>query len=97
MVASAAVTPPRRTWPASPPSARGFSSESDPSQADRDRYGRWLRYVARKGLDVGREQIRRGMALTYVYRNDPFRRTHEYQRTEKIAHDLLRGSWDLCW
>ena len=34
--------------------------ESDPSQADRDRYGRWLRYVARKGLDVGREQIRRG-------------------------------------
>jgi len=71
--------------------------ESDPSQADRDRYGRWLRYVARKGLDVGREQIRRGLALTYVYRNDPFRRTDEYQRTEKIAHNLLRGSWDLCW
>jgi endonuclease YncB( thermonuclease family) len=71
--------------------------ESDPSQADRDRYGRWLRYVARKGLDVGREQIRRGLAVTYIYRNDLFRRTSEYQRTEKIAHNLLRGSWDLCW
>lgn len=71
--------------------------ESDPSQADRDRYGRWLRYVARKRLDVGREQIRRGLARTYVYRNDPFRRTREYQRTEQVAHDLLRGSWDLCW
>lgn len=71
--------------------------ESDPSQADRDRYGRWLRYVARKGLDVGHEQIRRGLALTYVYRSDPFRRTGAYQRTERIAHNLLRGSWDRCW
>jgi endonuclease YncB( thermonuclease family) len=71
--------------------------ESDPSQADRDRYGRWLRYVARKGLDVGREQIRRGLAVTLVYRNDPFRRTRAYRRTEKIAHNLLRGSWDRCW
>lgn len=71
--------------------------ESDPSQADRDRYGRWLRYVARSGLDVGREQIRRGLARTYVYRNDPFRRARAYQRTEKVAESRLRGSWDLCW
>ena len=71
--------------------------ESDPTQADRDRYGRWLRYVTRERLDVGREQIRRGLAVTYVYGNDPFRRTRAYQRTEKVAHNLLRGSWDLCW
>lgn len=71
--------------------------ESDPSQAARDRYGRWLRYVSRKGADLGREQIRRGLAITYVYRNDPFRRTSAYLRTEKVAHNLLRGSWELCW
>ena len=71
--------------------------ESDPTQADRDRYGRWLRYVARERLDVGREQVRRGFAKTYVYRDDPFRRTGAYQRTEEIAHRLLRGSWNLCW
>ncbi len=71
--------------------------ESDPSQADSDRYGRWLRYVARGGLDVGREQIRRGFAQTYVYRNDPFRRTRDYRRAERTAHAQLRGSWDLCW
>lgn len=71
--------------------------ESDPSQADRDRYGRWLRYVARRGLDVGREQISRGFARTYVYRNDPFLRTTSYRRAEKLARRLLRGSWDLCW
>lgn len=71
--------------------------ESDPTQADRDRYGRWLRYVSRRGRDVGRAQIRLGMAQTYVYRNDPFRRTREYLRTEKVAHRRLRGSWNECW
>ena len=71
--------------------------ESDPTQADRDRYGRWLRYVSHRGLDLGREQIRRGMARTYVYRNDPFRRTRAYLRTERRAQDRLRGSWDRCW
>ena len=34
-----------------------------------------LRYVERKGLDVGRAQIFTGIAKAYVYRNDPFRRT----------------------
>ena len=71
--------------------------ESDPSQAGTDRYGRWLRYVARRGLDVGRQQIRRGFGRTYVYRNDPFLRTRSYQRAERVARDLQRGSWDLCW
>ena len=71
--------------------------ESDPTQADRDRYGRWLRYVERKRLDVGHEQIRRGLAITYIYRNDPFRRARSYQATERLAHNLLRGSWNGCW
>lgn len=71
--------------------------QSDPSQADRDRYGRWLRYVSRSGLDVGWAQIRRGFARTYVYRNDPFLRTRSYQRAERVARRQLRGSWDLCW
>jgi micrococcal nuclease len=71
--------------------------ESDPSQADRDRYGRWLRYVAHRGADVGRRQISRGLARTYVYRNDPFLRVRAYQRAERVARDLVRGSWDVCW
>ena len=71
--------------------------ESDPTQADQDRYGRWLRYVSRRGLDVGRAQVRLGMAQTYVYRDDPFRRTRAYLRTEKVAHHRLRGSWNGCW
>ncbi|MCW2833715.1 MAG: hypothetical protein JWN68_1668 [Nocardioides sp.] len=71
--------------------------QSDPTQADRDRYGRWLRYVSRNARDVGRAQITGGFARTYVYRNDPFFRTRSYQRAERAARRQQRGSWDLCW
>lgn len=63
---------------------------SDPTQADRDRYDRMLRYVHRRGRDVGR-------ATVYVYRNDPFRRTASYERAERRAVARGRGSWSTCW
>lgn len=70
---------------------------SDSTQADRDRYGRWLRYVARAGRDVGRAQVRAGLATTYVYRDDPFVRAGEYRRVEARARRAGRGSWSRCW
>lgn len=70
---------------------------SDPSQADRDRYGRLLRYVERRGRDVGRAQVVLGMAQVYVYRNDPFARTRDYQRAGQQSRAQRRGSWGRCW
>ncbi len=70
---------------------------SDPTQADRDRYDRLLRYVERHRRDVGRAQIAAGLAQVYVYRNDPFRRTGAYTRVEGRAERLARGSWPRCW
>ncbi len=70
---------------------------SDASQADRDRYGRWLRYVDRDGRDVGRAQVRAGLATTYVYQGNPFARTREYRRVEARARRAGRGSWSRCW
>jgi endonuclease YncB( thermonuclease family) len=70
---------------------------SDPTQADRDRYDRLLRYVQRRGTDVGRKQILSGHARVYVYRNDPFTRTRSYQRVEQRAQLARRGSWSRCW
>ncbi len=70
---------------------------SDASQADRDRYGRWLRYVARAGRDVGKAQVRAGLATAYVYRGNPFARTGEYRRVEARAERAGRGSWSRCW
>ncbi|WP_210503967.1 thermonuclease family protein [Nocardioides xinjiangensis] len=70
---------------------------SDPSQADRDRYGRLLRYVHRSGTDVGRAQVLRGRAQVYVHRDDPFRRTASYRRAERRAMARERGLWGRCW
>lgn len=70
---------------------------SDASQADRDRYGRWLRYVARAGRDVGRAQVRAGLATTYVYQGNPFARTGQYRRVQARAERAGRGSWSRCW
>ena len=70
---------------------------SDPSQADKDRYQRLLRYVERKGRDVGRAQIFTGHSKVYVYRNDPVRRTANYRVAQKQAMSRSAGLWSTCW
>ena len=69
---------------------------SDPSQDDRDRYGRLLRYVERNGKDVGRAQVNLGEAKVYVF-DRPFRRTSGYNRVQRDARRDGRGSWRRCW
>jgi endonuclease YncB( thermonuclease family) len=70
---------------------------SDPTQADRDRYDRLLRYVERNGRDVGKALIASGHAQVYVYRDDPFRRTDAYRRAENRSEGLGQGLWSRCW
>jgi micrococcal nuclease len=69
---------------------------TDPSQQARDRYGRLLAYVQRKGRDVGRGQISRGWATTYVYASKPFSRVDAYRRAEDRAARADRGVHELC-
>ena len=70
---------------------------SDPTQGDRDRYDRLLRYVERSGRDVGEAQIVSGHARAYVYRDDPFRRADAYLRAEARSERLGEGLWSRCW
>ncbi len=70
---------------------------SDPSQGERDRYDRLLRYVGRSGEDVGLAQIRSGLARTFVFEDDPFDRVEAYERAERRAEQAQRGSWARCW
>jgi endonuclease YncB( thermonuclease family) len=67
----------------------------DRSQDNRDRYGRLLRYIERTGRDVGRKQIRKGWAESYVYEL-PFNRVRSYRRSETAARIANRGVWRLC-
>lgn len=70
---------------------------SDPSQGDRDRYDRLLRYVTRSGDDVGLEQVRSGLAKVFVFQDDPFDRVDAYRKAQRGARTAGRGSWATCW
>ena len=69
---------------------------TDPSQQTRDRYDRLLAYVQRGGRDIGRAQISRGWAMTYVYGSKPFLRVDVYRRAESEASRARRGVHELC-
>ena len=69
---------------------------SDPSQDRKDRYGRILRYVAKKDLDINRRLVRAGKARVYVYDNHPFRRVKSYRRAQDHAKDNDLGIWGNC-
>ena len=65
---------------------------SDPSQSNRDQYGRLLRYVEERGRDVGKRQVAKGHANVYIF-GDPFQRLTGYQRAEERARQRDRGVW----
>ena len=68
---------------------------SDRSQDSRDVYGRLLRYVERRGNDVGRKQVGRGWAEVYVFET-PFTRVGGYRRSSDKAESRDRGAWKRC-
>jgi len=69
---------------------------SDPSQQNKDRYGRSLRYVEKRGADIGRTLVRAGLARVYVYRHKPFKRTSVYRKAQRAARSAHRGIWGYC-
>lgn len=69
---------------------------SDPSQDLKDRYGRLLRYVMKKGNDINRIQVNRGHATVYVYDHHPFRQTKSYRHAQAFAKRHHLGIWKNC-
>jgi endonuclease YncB( thermonuclease family) len=69
---------------------------TDYTQARFDRYGRLLAYVERGGRDLGKVQIRRGWAMTYVYEDEPFARVAAYREAEAEARSEGVGVWGRC-
>lgn len=70
---------------------------ADPATADRDRFGRLLRYVELPdGRDVGEEQIRAGHAEAHVYYGQRFGRYASYLNAEDDARKAHRGIWGDC-
>ena len=70
---------------------------SDPSQGDRDKYDRLLRYVTRSGDDVGLAQLGAGLAKIFVFEDDPFDRVDAYRKAQRRARRDDVGLWAACW
>lgn len=72
---------------------------SDRTQAATDRYGRLLRYVARRGgfKDLSYRQAHDGFTKRYVFGGRPVARDRGYVRAVGEARSRDRGLWSSCW
>lgn len=69
--------------------------ESDPTNSDRDRYNRILRYVyLPDNTLVNLEIIKQGYGFAYT--TYPFEKQSEFTTTEIAARDQGRGLWGNC-
>lgn len=69
---------------------------TDPSQDERDRYGRRLAYVDARGTgDLGEAIVRRGWAEVYVFERD-FERVGRYRAAAAKARAADRGVSAAC-
>lgn len=73
--------------------------ESDPSQGDRDKYDRLLRYVWTDGgrFDFGKMMISEGYAFEYTY-DTAYKYQESYKEEQKKAESGKKGLWadDAC-
>lgn len=72
--------------------------EADPSQADRDKYKRLLRYVfLEDGTFFNKLMIMEGFAFEYTY-YIPYKYQKEFKEAEKKAKEAKKGLWadDAC-
>lgn len=67
----------------------------DPTQNDRDVYGRMLRYIDYDGGDVALELLDAGAARLYDSRT-PVQRTEVYAAAAETAQGAGRGLWGAC-
>jgi micrococcal nuclease len=67
--------------------------KSDPTQGDRDKYGRLLRYAyLPDGTSVNKAMIEEGYAHEYTYRV-PYQHQKEFKKAEQEARTAGRGLW----
>lgn len=66
---------------------------ADPSQGEKDKYGRWLRYVdTPAGVDVSLTLISEGLAHEYTY-SRRYERQDAYRAAQDAARAGGRGGW----
>ncbi|MEA1926525.1 MAG: thermonuclease family protein [Patescibacteria group bacterium] len=71
--------------------------ESDPSQKNRDKYGRLLRYVyLEDGTFFNLRMIEEGFAEEYTFQDSPYQHQAEFLRAQEKAKEGKKGLWGSC-
>jgi micrococcal nuclease len=71
--------------------------ESDPTQGERDEYGRLLRYVfLEDGTNFDKFMISEGYAREYTFKGNSYKYQSEFIQAEKKAKGLNKGLWGSC-
>lgn len=66
----------------------------DGLQGDKDKYGRWLRYIYIGDDLINADLVKDGYA--YSYREFPTTKTTEFNQLEQTAKDNHWGLWGIC-
>ncbi len=67
--------------------------ESDPSQGDKDKYNRLLRYVfLEKEINFNKMMVAQGFAFEYTYAT-PYKYQAEFKEAQKEAEENKMGLW----
>lgn len=74
------------------------SLEADPTQGERDKYQRLLRYVyLEDGTFFNKWMIQEGYAHEYTYQSNPYKYQTEFKDAERSARDNKKGLWgNMC-
>ena len=68
--------------------------ESDDSQANQDKYGRYLRYVRLlDGQNLNQKLILEGYGFEYTYNSKPYKYKAEFDKAEAFARENNLGLW----
>lgn len=68
--------------------------EGDPTQSDRDKYGRLLRYIyLEDGTFFNKFMIVEGFAHEYTYHSNPYKYQEEFIQAERQAREQNKGLW----
>ena len=67
--------------------------ESDPTQGNRDKYGRLLRYVFINELNINKLMISEGFAHEYTYQSSPYKYQSEFENAQRKAKENKVGLW----
>lgn len=71
--------------------------ESDPTQKDRDEYGRLLRYVfLEDGTNFNKLMISEGYSREYTFKGNSYKYQSEFIQAEKTAEKDKEGLWGSC-